>query len=115
MQEKLAAMGFSALGNETRLAIFRLLVRAGDSGTTTGQIGIKLEVPLSTLAHHLDALAHAGLIKQRKSGRQVINSANYPVLHKLMDYLTEKCCEDLPEANQAESRSANSTAELADT
>jgi len=114
MQERLAAMGFSALGNETRLAIFRLLVRAGDNGTTTGQIGTGLDVPLSTLAHHLDALVHAGLIKQRKSGRQVLNSANYPALGQLMDYLTENCCEGLPGVSLSESRSAKSNAELTD-
>ncbi len=114
MQERQAAMGFSALGNETRLAIFRLLVRAGDAGTTTGQIGTELTVPLSTLAHHLDALAHAGLIKQRKSGRQVINFTNYQMLRQLMDYLTEKCCEGLPEADPVENRLKNSTPELAD-
>ncbi|MCH8239975.1 MAG: helix-turn-helix transcriptional regulator [Proteobacteria bacterium] len=114
MQERQAAMGFSALGNETRLAIFRLLVRAGDAGTTTGQIGSTLAVPLSTLAHHLDSLAHAGLIKQRKLGRQVINSANYQVLTQLMDYLTENCCEDQSGASPGERGSAKSTSELTD-
>ncbi len=107
-------MGFSALGNDTRLAIFRLLVRAGDAGTPTGQIGSALDVPLSTLAHHLDTLAHAGLIKQHKLGRQVINSTNYQVLNQLMDYLTENCCEGQSGASPGERGSANSTPELTD-
>ena len=76
MQERQAAMGFSALGNETRLAIFKLLVRAGNAGTTTGQIGSTLAVPLSTPAHHLDSLAHAGLLTQHNLGPPGIHSAN---------------------------------------
>lgn len=115
MQKSQAATGFSALGNETRLAIFRLFVRAGDAGTTTGQIATGLDIPLSTLAHHLDTLAGAGLIKQHKMGRRVINSANYQMLNQLMDYLTENCCEGLPEADPGESRPASPAPELAST
>lgn len=97
MREHEAAVGFSALGNDTRLAIFRLLVRAGDEGSATGRIGRELGVPLSTLAHHLEHLARAGLIVQSKTGREVICTANYTALLALTNYLTEKCCEGLPE------------------
>lgn len=108
------ARGFASLGNETRLAIFRLLVRAGEAGTTTGQIGAALDIPLSTLAHHLDALVHAGLIQQRKSGRRVINSANYPALQQLIDYLMSNCCEGLAEIAPDERRPENAILERED-
>ena len=96
MQIDKVAAGFSALGNETRIGIFRLLVQAGESGLSTGRIASEIDIPLSTLAHHLDALTRAKLVNQRKSGREVTNTANYPVLQTLIDYLTEKCCQGLP-------------------
>ncbi len=97
MRDKQAANGFSALGNETRLAIFKLLVRAGDKGSATGRLGTELSIPLSTLAHHLDSLSRAGLVTQNKAGREVICTVNYSVLRTLTNYLTENCCEGLPE------------------
>lgn len=96
MQEAQAVQGFSALGNASRLAIFKLLVRAGQPGSVTGRIGRELGIPLSTLAHHLDMLSRAGLISQRKSGREVINTVNFSTLADLTEFLTEKCCEGLP-------------------
>lgn len=105
MQDISTARGFASLGNETRLAIFRLLVRAGEAGTTTGQIGATLDIPLSTLAHHLDTLVHSGLVSQRKSGRRVINCANYPALQQLIDYLMSNCCEGLADTGPDEGRS----------
>ena len=98
MNEVEAAQGLSALGNETRLAVFRLLVRAGDDGAPIGHIGRELQIPLSTLAHHLDRLSRAGLVDQQKSGREVICTANYKSLLALTNYLTEKCCEGLPDS-----------------
>lgn len=113
MNEVEAAQGLSALGNETRLAVFRLLVRAGDNGTPIGPIGRELQIPLSTLAHHLDRLSRAGLVEQRKSGREVICTANYKTLLALTNYLTEKCCEGLP--NSALERETTETPELVET
>ncbi|MDA7946342.1 MAG: ArsR family transcriptional regulator [Hyphomicrobiaceae bacterium] len=97
MDEIEAAQGLSALGNKTRLSVFRLLVRAGRDGTPVGHIGRNLGIPLSTLAHHLDRLSRAGLVDQQKSGREVICTANYKALLALTNYLTEKCCEGLPD------------------
>ena len=102
MREKEAANGFSALGNATRLSIFKLLVRAGNQGSATGRIGSELNIPLSTLAHHLDALSRAGLITQNKSGREVICTAIYTALQGLTNYLTENCCEGLPPEGRAD-------------
>ncbi len=114
MREKEAANGFSALGNETRLAIFKLLVRAGDQGFATGHIGTELKIPLSTLAHHLDSLSRAGLIIQNKSGREVICTANYMVLQALTNYLTENCCEGMPAEARDAFEQTDSTLELVD-
>jgi DNA-binding transcriptional ArsR family regulator len=114
MREKEAANGFSALGNETRLAIFKLLVRAGDQGFATGRIGTELKIPLSTLAHHLESLSRAGLITQNKSGREVICTANYTALQALTNYLTENCCEGLPAEARDALEQTDSTLELVD-
>ena len=105
MHRNMAAQGFSALGNETRIEIFRLLVQAGENGLSTGRIASELDIPLSTLAHHLDALTRAKLVNQRKSGRAVMNTANYSVMRALIDYLTEKCCQGLPEGFPANTSS----------
>lgn len=102
MQINQAAGGFSALGNETRIDIFRLLVQAGESGLSTGRIASEIDIPLSTLAHHLDALARAGLVNQHKTGRAVTNTANYPVMQALIDYLTQNCCQGFPPAESFE-------------
>lgn len=114
MQENEAAGGFSALGNKTRLAIFKLLVRAGDQGFATGRIGDQLKTPLSTLAHHLDCLSRAKLITQHKSGREVICTANFTALMALTNYLTENCCEGLPTHEQVSSSQTDSARELID-
>jgi len=88
-----AVAGFSALGNQTRLAVFRVLVRAGADGLAIGDIHQTLGVPLSTLAHHLSALVGAGLVRQEKQGRTVVCRADYGSMHTLIAYLTQNCCE----------------------
>lgn len=96
MNETDAVSGLSALGNQTRLAIFKLLVRAGKDGLTIGRIGSELGIPLSTLAHHLDRLVRASLVQQTKAGREIFCVADFTVLQDLMAYLNDKCCEGLP-------------------
>ncbi|MGI9482992.1 MAG: ArsR/SmtB family transcription factor [Hyphomicrobiales bacterium] len=92
MQESVAATALGALGNETRLALFQLLVRAGDDGLAVNDIQHVLGVPLSTLSHHIRTLAQAGLIVQERSGREIISRADYTVMHDLVGFLTEECC-----------------------
>jgi ArsR family transcriptional regulator len=92
MQEGAAAQALSALGHEVRLRLYRLLVRAGHDGLNVGEIGRQLGLPPSTLAHHITALARAGLIVQERRGREVINSADFPAMDGLIAYLTEECC-----------------------
>ena len=92
MREQRAADGLAALGNRTRLRLYRLLVRAGDDGLNVGDLQRLLEVPPSTLAHHLATLARAGLVAQERRGREVISRADYPAMRALVGYLTEQCC-----------------------
>lgn len=92
MHEDRAANGLSALGNRTRLRLFRLLVRAGEDGMNVGAIQALVKVPASTLAHHLAALARSGLVIQEHRGREVITRADYGTMRALIGYLSEECC-----------------------
>ena len=84
----------NALGNETRLRIFRALVRAGDEGLNVGEVQRRVAVPASTCAHHLATLRQAGLVQQRRAGREVGCVANYSAMDDLVAYLTDECCVD---------------------
>src|SRR5229473_4742603 len=88
--EAIAALG--ALAQETRLALFRLLVTCGPEGLAAGAIGERLGVPPSSLSFHLQELVHAGLITQRRLSRNLIYSAEYGRMNELLLYLTENCC-----------------------
>lgn len=82
----------SALAQETRLAIFRLLVQAGPAGLVVGQIAEVLGVPAATLSFHLKTLAHGGLVRNRQEGRFVRYMADFGTMHGLIGYLSENCC-----------------------
>ncbi len=86
----IAALG--ALAQETRLALFRLLVTCGPEGLRAGVIAERLGVQPSSLTFHLHQLMHAGLITQRRLSRQIIYSAEYETMNALLGYLTENCC-----------------------
>ncbi|HXQ40812.1 MAG TPA: metalloregulator ArsR/SmtB family transcription factor [Candidatus Udaeobacter sp.] len=86
----IAALG--ALAQETRLAIFRLLVERGPAGDAAGVIAAKLDIPASSLSFHLAQLSHAGLIVQRRESRSLIYSVDFAAMNGLMGYLTENCC-----------------------
>lgn len=94
---EVAAQGFAAAGSESRLAVLRALVRAGHDGLATGQIQQRLDIPASTLAHHLKFLAAANLIVQEKQGRMVLNRANYAHIEALAGFLLHECCADAAE------------------
>jgi ArsR family transcriptional regulator len=87
-----AVEALAALAQESRLAIFRILVQAGKEGVAAGVIGEKLGIPPATMSFHLKALSHSKLVKSRTEGRFVIYSANYAEMNKLIAYLTEHCC-----------------------
>lgn len=91
--EKEAAIGaLSALAQESRLDVFRLLVRAGRDGLPAGEIAAELGLPSATLSFHLSQLRHAGLVRYRRVGRSLIYAAEYSAMNGLIGYLTENCC-----------------------
>jgi DNA-binding transcriptional ArsR family regulator len=92
MEMTQAVDALSALAQETRLKIYRLLVEAGPEGLPAGRIGEALELPPATLSFHLAHLARAGLAASRAEGRFVIYSADFANMNALVGYLTENCC-----------------------
>jgi ArsR family transcriptional regulator, arsenate/arsenite/antimonite-responsive transcriptional repressor len=94
MEAAEAVAALTALAQESRLAVFRLLVRHGMDGLPAGKIAERLKVPPPTLSFHLAQLSHAGLVGSRREGRQVSYSADFARMNALLQYLTENCCAD---------------------
>lgn len=92
LTSKEIAQALAALGHEARLAVYRLLVRAGTSGLSVGQLVDELGLPASTLAHHLRMLVQSGLVTQERSGREVINRPDFAAMTRITAYLQEECC-----------------------
>jgi len=92
METKNALMALAALAQETRLAVFRLLVATGPEGLPVGKIGERLGIAPATLSFHLKELAHADLVMMRHEGRFIYCSANFTTMNGLLAYLTENCC-----------------------
>lgn len=92
MQPDKAILALGALAQEHRLALFKLLVRAGGAGLPAGAIAAELDIPNSSLSFHLTQLNRAGLVNQARNGRSLVYSANYAGMNALMGYLTENCC-----------------------
>ncbi|HYW75837.1 MAG TPA: metalloregulator ArsR/SmtB family transcription factor [Gammaproteobacteria bacterium] len=88
----------AALAHEVRLDVFRLLVQQGPQGVPAGDIAAKLHLPAATLSFHLNALRHAGLVSNRREGRQIFYTARYQAISELMAYLMENCCQGHPQA-----------------
>jgi DNA-binding transcriptional ArsR family regulator len=94
-REQQAADALAALGNRTRLRLFKALVRAGRAGANVGTLQRLLDVPATTLAHHLGTLAAAGLVAQERRGREVICTANFEAVNAVIDYVKAECCAGL--------------------
>lgn len=92
MDQHRAISALGALAQETRLELFRLLVARGQEGLPAGAIAERLGVAPSSLSFHLQQLLHAGLVTQRRAGRQLIYAAEYEAMNALLAYLTENCC-----------------------
>ncbi|MGJ0534340.1 ArsR/SmtB family transcription factor [Methylocystis sp.] len=101
MEKHDAIAALVALGHETRLDIFRLLMQAGPKGLAAGQIAERLALPPATLSFHLSQLKHADLITFRRESRSLIYSAAYPVMNELLAYMTENCCQGATDACEA--------------
>jgi ArsR family transcriptional regulator len=92
METKSAVLALSALAQDTRLAVYRLLVQAGPQGMAAGSIGEALDLAPATLSFHLAGLTRAGLAQSRNEGRFVIYSADFQAMNALVAFLTENCC-----------------------
>lgn len=103
-----AAARLEALGNPTRLRIYRALVKAGAPGLAVGKLQSRLAIPASTLSHHIKALVVVGLLTQERDATTLICRANYQVMRGLLDFLVAECC---TEGDCAAVRQAADTAE----
>lgn len=92
MEKKAVLAALTALSQETRLDVFRLLVQAGPEGRSAGAIAEALGVAPATLSFHLSNLTNAGLIVQRRESRSLIYSADYDRMNAVLDFLSENCC-----------------------
>ena len=98
------AKRLEALGNGTRLEIYRLLVRAGRDGLAVGEVQQRTGVPRSTLSHHLHKLIAVGLVEQERQATTLICRAQFEVMEETLGFLLKECCSDapaLPEAGAA--------------
>lgn len=93
MKTPQAVKALAALAQDTRLAIYRLLVQEGPQGLSAGTIAERLDIAGATLSFHLKELSHAGMVESRQDGRFVYYSANYDQMNGLLAYLTENCCQ----------------------
>jgi DNA-binding transcriptional ArsR family regulator len=89
-----AAKQLEALGNATRLQVYRSLVRAGDAGLPVGRLQEKLGIPPSTLSHHIQRLVAMGLVTQERRATTLLCRANYPAMRQLVGFLVDECCAD---------------------
>lgn len=92
MKLEIAAKQLEALGNSTRLEIFRDLVKAGPQGSTVGDLREELDIPGSTLSHHIAKLVNAGLLRQERDSRSLICTTDYENMDALMEFLVQNCC-----------------------
>ena len=92
MDTDLVARQLAELGNPHRLLAFRLLVKAGADGLSVGEIQEHLQIPGSTLSHHVSRLVWAGLVDQSREGRTLRCRANFAAMHGLIGFLADECC-----------------------
>jgi DNA-binding transcriptional ArsR family regulator len=97
LQLPVAVEALSALAHASRLAAFRLLVRAGPEGVAAGEIAREIGALPNTLSTHLTILGHAGLVRSRREGRSIVYSADYERMGELLGFLVDDCCGGRPE------------------
>ena len=94
MDQSLAADSFQAMGSDARLAVLRTLIRAGQPGLAVGEIQARTGIAASTLSHHIRVLVDAGVIRQRREGRTIVNTAAFDHLEALAGFILTECCAD---------------------
>lgn len=92
MESGTAVTALAALAQESRLGVYRLLVRAGPEGMAASEIAERLGIPANTLSFHLKTLSHADLVQSRQAGRFIYYTTNYEQMNSLLGFLTENCC-----------------------
>ena len=97
MEVKTAVIALTALAQESRLKIFRLLVQAGEDGLAAGEIAEELDIPAATLTFHLKELSHAGLVDSQREGRSIRYALRIEGIRDLLNYLLHDCCKGRPE------------------
>ncbi len=108
MKKQNAVAILSALAQDNRLDIFRLLVEAGTEGMPAGHVSASLRLPPNALTFHLDRLREAGLVAVRRDGRSMIYAARFETMDALISYLTDQCCQGRPELCAPKTRAAAS-------
>jgi len=96
-----AAAQLEAIGNPTRLSVYRTLVRAGESDLSVGRLQAKVGAAASTLSHHLQKLVQVELVSQERQGTTLICRANYQQMRALVGFLVDECCADAREISAA--------------
>ncbi|MBU6455874.1 MAG: ArsR family transcriptional regulator [Cyanobacteria bacterium REEB67] len=94
MKTSRAVKAMGALAQESRLEVFRLLVRTGAAGMAAGDLSSYFKMPPATMSFHLKELSNAGLITSRRESRSIIYSVNYELMQELLGFLMENCCAD---------------------
>lgn len=97
MKKNTAVIAFAALGHDIRLAIYRLLVKAGPDGMSAGDIAARLRLQPSRLNFHTRNLSDAGLVSSHRDGRHIFYTADFHAMGELVDFLTHDCCGGHPE------------------
>ncbi len=96
MELQTAVKALTAIAQETRLSIFRILVQRGELGLSAGEIAKSLSIPNATLSFHLKELSNVGLITARQESRFIYYAANFSAMNELLGFLTENCCAGVP-------------------
>ncbi len=99
-----AVKSLAALAQESRLAVFRLLVKRGPEGFTPGDVAKKLNIPAPTLSFHLKELQNANLVAARRQGRFLYYSTRFDRMKGLVDFLTDECCSQADAACDSDCR-----------
>lgn len=110
MKLEKAATQLEALGNPTRLGIYRLLVRAGPDGLPVGTVQDRMGMAASTLSHHLRKLIDTGLVTQERQATTLISRAHYPSMDALIGFLADECCADAACAAKSPGKRVKETA-----
>ncbi|MGH1412325.1 MAG: ArsR/SmtB family transcription factor [Pelagimonas sp.] len=100
MEKNRAIASLASLAHETRIEIFRLLIKAGSQGVTAGEIATKLDVRPNTLSNNLNTLTSAGLVRSQREGRSIRYFAQMEAMKDLLTFLLEDCCGGQPDLCQ---------------